>query len=223
MSDITIIPRAGWGARQPSSSVPLIHVPTPELWLHHTGGSERGPKGMRAIQNYHMDKKHWRDIAYSFVIDDADGRIYEGRGFGREGAHTEDHNSISHAICVMGNFEVDHPQDHTLQATADLIRYGREHGQWNELTGGHRDTGDSQTACPGKYLEVHIPLIIALSEGDEMISQAQMNTLGQWMKDQRKIAEDNIVERLTDKDGVLMHAIFKSRNEDREAHEEDLI
>lgn len=166
MTDQIIIPRNGpngWGARQPER---VIHIPVPtrELWLHHTAGNERGKAGMREIQNYHMDVKGWSDIAYSFVVDNDDQTVYEGRGFGIAGAHTKDHNSISHAICVMGNFDVEIPEYATLQTIANLINFGAERGQWLELTGGHRDASGAQTACPGKYLYEEIPTIRALQQ-----------------------------------------------------------
>ena len=50
---IDIVDRSQWGARSPRrrSSIP---VPTEQLWLHHSAGSERGSAGVRGIQNFHM-------------------------------------------------------------------------------------------------------------------------------------------------------------------------
>ena len=41
---------------------------------------------VRGTQNYHMDSLGWSDIGYNYLIGD-DGRIYEGRGPWRQGAH----------------------------------------------------------------------------------------------------------------------------------------
>ena len=45
----------------------------------------------------------WDDIGYNFVIG-GDGRVYEGRGWDRVGAHTKGWNSISVSFAVMGDF-----------------------------------------------------------------------------------------------------------------------
>jgi hypothetical protein len=39
-----------------------------------------------------MDTNGWADIGYSFGVGE-DGRIYEGRGWDRVGAHTSGYNS----------------------------------------------------------------------------------------------------------------------------------
>ena len=39
----------------------------------------------------------WSDIGYSFLIG-GDGRVYEGRGWGRVGAHTYGYNSRAYGI-----------------------------------------------------------------------------------------------------------------------------
>jgi N-acetylmuramoyl-L-alanine amidase len=41
---------------------------------------------MRNIQNFHMNTNGWADIGYNFCIGDP-GQVYEGRGYGRHGAH----------------------------------------------------------------------------------------------------------------------------------------
>ena len=152
-----IIKREEWGARKPRRKH-NIPVPTRELWQHHTVGDYRGAAGIRAIQDFHMDGRGWSDIAYSFVIDRRTLKVYEGRGFGVAGGHTKGHNTISHAICVTGNFDLYQPTDELLRKIAELIRYGYKLGKWPlKLTGGHRDVGN--TACPGKYLYLAIPKI----------------------------------------------------------------
>jgi N-acetylmuramoyl-L-alanine amidase len=135
-------------------------LPAPETWIHHTANAMPGDhqpdpdeiKEMQAIQNYHMDVKGWSDIAYSFVIFD-DGSIYEGRGWGIKGGHTENHNSISHGICFAGNFELEKPTLLSLDSCRWLIARGIELGKiakGTQPTGGHRDT--KPTACPGDNL-----------------------------------------------------------------------
>jgi peptidoglycan recognition protein len=150
---IVIVSRADWGARSPKSRSE-ISLPTARLWIHHTAGSERGAAGMRSIQNTHMDdpKFKFADIGYSFVVDNADGTIFEGRGAGIQGAHTEGDNAKSHAICVMGNFMNIQPSTKAIDSVVALARHGREQGWWTPTCKGHRQAPGAATECPGDNL-----------------------------------------------------------------------
>jgi hypothetical protein len=107
---------------------------------------------MREIQRFHMDTRGWSDIAYSFLVDD-DGTVFEGRGAGVAGGHTQGHNTISHAICAMGNYEAQIPGELLLSAIRRLGAAGRDRGWWpGRFTGGHRDASGASTACPGSNL-----------------------------------------------------------------------
>jgi hypothetical protein len=158
---VDIVSRAQWGARPPKGRS-TIPTPSRDLWLHHTAGSEPdGPAGVRAVQNFHMDRRGFLDIAYSFVVD-RQGVVFEGRGAGVQGGHTAGHNRTSHAICVLGNYETQQPTGAAVRAVADLVAYGHSRGWWPaRLSGGHRDVGS--TACPGKHLYA---LIGAINSGD---------------------------------------------------------
>src|SRR5215207_10115687 len=74
---VAIVSRAVWNARTPEGRR-QIAIPTPRLWIHHSADSARGAAGMRSIQNFHMDTRGYADIGYSFVVDNADGTIFEG-------------------------------------------------------------------------------------------------------------------------------------------------
>lgn len=162
---VTIVPRAGWGA--PATGAPPIPVPTPELWLHHSGADGHGAGEVRAIRDYHIRRRGMVDIAYSFVVD-MDGTIYEGRGAGRAGGHTRDHNSRSHGVCALGNYEHVQPSPAMIRALADLARHGHQAGWWlpRGYTGGHRDVPGAATACPGRHLYAAIREINALAATD---------------------------------------------------------
>ena len=154
-----ITSRAEWGARPPKRRL-TIETPTRELWLHHTAGDHRGAAGVRNIQDFHMDSRGWSDIAYSYLIDRHTLEIFEGRGAGIAGGHTKGHNTHSHAICVMGNFENYGISGALLDTIAGLVAHGHSEGWWpDQLTGGHRDAPGAQTACPGRYLWAQIPEI----------------------------------------------------------------
>lgn len=163
---LEIVTRTGWGARPPLSVV-TIGTPSPELWLHHSAGNESGSAGVRAIQNFHMDGKGWSDIAYSFLIDRNSATVYEGRGAAVRGGHTFGHNTISHGICVMGNFEISSVSAVVVTRVAELVRYGHGRGWWPaQLSGGHRDV--RATACPGANLYNQISEINRLAIIDDV-------------------------------------------------------
>lgn len=151
---VPIVPRDRWGARPPRSRK-IIPIPTSELWLHHFATDAwHGNTGMRSCQTFHMDNRGWDDIAYSFVVD-LDGTVFEGRGTAVAGAHTRGHNSVSHAIACMGNFQSRRPEQPMLDAVVDLVRHGADEGWWpRQITGGHRDVAN--TECPGDLLYLHI-------------------------------------------------------------------
>lgn len=158
---LEIVSRAAWGARTPRSRFE-IGTPTPELWLHHSAGSESGAEGVRRIQNFHMDGRGWSDIAYSFVVDRSSLTVYEGRGAGIRGGHTFGHNSVSHGVCVMGNFDRVVPSPGLITRLAELVRHGHGRNWWPaQVSGGHRDV--RATSCPGRNLYAEI---------DEMNRQA---------------------------------------------------
>lgn len=140
------------------------------LFLHHTAGSERGAVGMRQIQNFHMDVRGWSDIAYSWVYGPIARTFYEGRGAGVAGAHTRNHNSTAHALCVMGHFDRMAVPPTLVHDLAEFARWHRQYGP-NVFTGGHRDV--ASTSCPGDKLYRLIPNINAAAtaappEDDDM-------------------------------------------------------
>ena len=68
---------------------------------------------------YAFNTGDW-DIGYNYLVAD-DGKAYEGRGWGLEGAHTLGYNDIAVAICAIGNFEEEKPSQTLLQTIANLI------------------------------------------------------------------------------------------------------
>jgi len=162
---VAIVSRTTWGARAPKA-IYRMRLPVAETWIHHT--ADAGPPSptldgearfMRATQDFHMNTRGWNDIAYSYMIMPS-GNIYEGRGWGVVGAHTENHNSISHAICFAGNYQNMMPSSVALLSAAQLIRQGMNQGfvkPGTHPSGGHRDV--AATACPGGNLYARIPYL----------------------------------------------------------------
>ncbi len=130
-------------------------VPAKEVWIHHsvTAPSHAGDIDVRRLQRIAFGRG-FADISYSFVIHPS-GEVYEGRGFGIVGAHTEGHNSISHGICFIGDFTNSLPTRSALDACRWLIAEGIRLGKFSagvQPTGGHRDASGASTACPGTNL-----------------------------------------------------------------------
>lgn len=161
-----IVSRTAWGANPLVTPASTIVTPTRELWLHHTASRTlHGASGMRTLQKNAI-VGGYVDFEYSFVLDNPGPTIYESRGPGRNTAATLQHNDISHAICVMGNFEPagsfigDIPSDDLLWAIAYLVSYGHQEGWWpNQITGPHEAASGNSTACCGDKLIAKIPEI----------------------------------------------------------------
>lgn len=157
----TIISRLGWGANPLDTPAGYMPIPSDEVWLHHSAGEQFGAAGMRMLQQFtlHRQDEHYVDLEYTFVVDHADCAIYESRGVGHDTGATYMHNGVSHAICVMGNFQIDDPSEALLNTLANLVAWGYQQGWWKQcaFTGGHRDASHNSTACPGNKLEAQIP------------------------------------------------------------------
>jgi N-acetylmuramoyl-L-alanine amidase len=156
-SDIVMVTRAEWGARASCQAPVKIPVPVNMTFIHHSAGSRSSSpaeciKIVRGIQNFHMDDRGWNDIGYSFLVCE-DGRVYEGRGWNVEGAHTLGYNTIALGICIIGDFTKDLPLTVAVTTVKNLIQCGIDKGfivPHYELFG-HRD-GRIGTDCPGDAL-----------------------------------------------------------------------
>lgn len=146
-----VIPRARWKAGPNQAA--LTTIDRSEDFLHHTVGGapwtkwgER--KEMRNLQAV-ARSRGFVDISYSWIVFPS-GRIYEGRGKNREGAHTIGHND-SYAIAAAGNYDEAVPTRKMLKA----IHWLRH----EYLRVGGRPLPHSSvyaTACPGKYLRAKV-------------------------------------------------------------------
>jgi peptidoglycan recognition protein len=148
----TIITRAGWGARAANTAVLPIR-PAPFVVIHHTAGTTCTDQAgcsqqMRNIQNFHMNSNGWADIGYNWCVGQ-DGRAYEGRGWGRQGAHAPGYNNQSMGVCLIGTFTSVIPNAAARTATQSLITCGVNGGH---ISGSYWLIGHRQaiaTACPG--------------------------------------------------------------------------
>ncbi|XP_058444766.1 peptidoglycan-recognition protein SC2-like [Malaya genurostris] len=150
-----IISREDWGARAATSAV-LPNRPASWVVVHHTAGAHCSTDSgcaqqMRNIQSYHIDGNGWTDIGYNWCIGE-NGAAYEGRGWGRLGAHAPGYNDRSVGICLIGTFTDVVPNGAALRAVQSLIQCGISLGHIDSSYWliGHRQAG--ATACPGDAL-----------------------------------------------------------------------
>lgn len=124
------------------------------------GGSVSKELGIcRAYESWHL-KRNFNGIGYSFLVGDS-GTAYEGRGWGQDGAHTQNGgNRLGHAICFIGDGTKAPPSDAAWSAAAALIRAGQKSGYVTAdyRLSGHRDWWPK--ACPGDeiYDRMHAEL-----------------------------------------------------------------
>jgi hypothetical protein len=144
------ITRAEWGARPPKSRVTI--GASQGMFTHYTAGPRAanraaGVAQVRGIQRFHQDTRGWADVGYSFLVDD-EGNIYEGRGWGVAGGHTEGWNSKSHAVCAILN-----DGQQPTPAMLDALRFVHDEHDRKYGRGFHRSHRDvNSTSCPGDIL-----------------------------------------------------------------------
>jgi hypothetical protein len=159
---VEIISRTDWGARY-AAGFGTAPLPAREVWLHHTATStppataseDEDAGDVRQVERIGQDR-FGGGISYTFAVTPS-GRVFEGTGVMRKGAHTKGRNSIARAIVLVGNFDVTRPPPQQLDAVAWLLAYGY-HSEWwpAQLTGGHRDAPGASTACPGRFAHAAI-------------------------------------------------------------------
>jgi hypothetical protein len=171
---VDIISRARWGARYSAGFGPSP-LPARELWLHHSvtiapdlvwvdadgdGVEDDEERAMRTLEDIGQ-QRFGGGISYTFAVMPS-GRIYEGHGIGRQGAHTGGRNDIARAIVLVGDYSNREPTEAQQNAVAWLVELGRQQGWWTVtgLSGGHRQApGQIATACPGDAALRRIPAI----------------------------------------------------------------
>lgn len=149
-----ILPRASWGARDPSSPLkPFNNSRLTHIVAHWPGSTAASlitntAVYLRGYQKMHMEKRGWRDIGYNYAVDAA-GRIYELRGWNVGGHVLGAENSRSVGIVFMVGA--------TQEMTPEMRDAGHELAKWIESEAGkkldkigHSDWADKN--CPGPYV-----------------------------------------------------------------------
>ena len=149
----------------PNSSVPAEWIPTaPQnqwYWIvvHHSAT----PTGSASAFNKMHQDKGWDELGYHFVIGNGsetrDGQIEVGPRWAKQkwGAHDKtpgnQYNLHGIGICLVGNFDVNHPSSAQLKSLDRLVAYLMKtyHVSPDHVLG-HGET--KATDCPGRYMNV---------------------------------------------------------------------
>lgn len=156
---MAVITRAAWGAGPHRAGT--IRLPVSRYFLHHTVTAFWvGAQAARNLQRI-ARSRGFADISYSWLTD-RQGNEIEGRGWGRQGAHTLGYNSTSHALSLVGNLEAHPMPAGMVRGAVRLIRRHRAVGP-GRIT--HPHSAVSSTACPGGNARSRIPEMNQMAAG----------------------------------------------------------
>ncbi|CAF4211151.1 unnamed protein product [Rotaria socialis] len=154
--DVSCIDRVGWGAQKSTAITNLTSQSLSFYVIHHSASPPcyddvSCVKQVKGIQHYHQIDRRWADIGYNFLVGE-NGKVYEGRGWNREAAHSLGWNNGSYGICIIGDFTTASPNEKALNAIRSLMDCGMKSGHVKEnyyiIT--HRQSQRlGYTDCPG--------------------------------------------------------------------------
>lgn len=193
---VEIISRARWGARHDRGFGPAP-LPAREVWLHHSvtvapdlvwvdadgdGVEDDEERAMRLLEDI-GEQRFGGGISYTFAVMPS-GRIYDGHGIDRQGAHTANRNSIARAIVLVGDYSGRAPTEAQQRAVAWLLQHGAAAGWWTaaRLNGGHRQAPGAQTACPGDAAFAAIPHINQLAAAPAVTPATEEDEMVKFLK-----------------------------------------
>lgn len=132
---------------------------------------------LEGIDAYHRSLG-WQGFGYS-AMPCQSGRVYEGRGFFRSGAHTKGRNTKALAYVLPGNGDRTAMSDAAIDAAASWLREGVEAGALTEdfTLSGHRDY--SSKSCPGDKVYPQLPEVRERVSGSTPILGEPQATVAQ--------------------------------------------
>jgi hypothetical protein len=166
LSSDLVVPGSSWGRRAGTGSCGSAHSPS-RLTIHHTVTPKNDtmsmPTRIRQMESFHVDVRGWCGIGYHVLIGQ-DGLAYEGRSEGRTGAHAAGANTNNLGISFIGDYSSQLPSEIMLQRAATVMRalssqYGIALNR-NKVKG-HRQVGNTSTACPGGALYNYLDTLVA--------------------------------------------------------------
>lgn len=155
-----VLPRSRWTRSGVISSLANPMNGVRRITVHHTAipaGDIRSEadaaRQINGVRNSHV-RRGWADIGYHFVVD-PQGRVWEGRPLGWQGAHVEDNNEHNLGIVLLGNFDRASPSQAQLNSLdALVVEQGRRFGVPLNRVYTHREL--RPTACPGRSLQQYM-------------------------------------------------------------------
>ncbi|XP_022213809.2 peptidoglycan-recognition protein LC isoform X2 [Drosophila obscura] len=168
---LEIVKIKDWGGMPTKGKPVLLNLPVSRVIISHTASEgceslEVCSYRARVTQSYHMDSFDWDQVGYNFMVG-GDGRVYEGRGWDIQGAHSLRHNVDSIGITFLGSFEKIKPTMAQLRACQLLIEEGVR----------------LKKLKPDYKLYGHRQLVATRSPGDEVYKIIQ--TWPHWEDDMR--------------------------------------
>ena len=145
--------------RTTGSATQRLKVPhnIQKITLHHTGSAEplsESDDPVSVLNNlfeWGASDRNWWDVPYHYLID-LNGTIYEGRDAAYAGDTNTMYDPRGHLlISLMGNYNLQEPNEKQIAAIATLMAYSIEkYGLAENDLYLHSDFTD--TSCPGKFL-----------------------------------------------------------------------
>lgn len=174
---LRVVPRTTWGARPWTTTPTRVLTGARKYFVIHYHGAGRptgdGPSMCRTVERIHMVERGWAGVGYAYLVHDATGRVYEGRGWDLQGAHCAGHNVDGIGIYVgVGANQT--PSRAALASVRALHASACQHFGRPLIVVGHRDL--YATDCPGQQLTAWIRAGMPLPE-DEMLTDPQIARL----------------------------------------------
>jgi len=157
-----VVTRMNWTQASPVYRSMDRMTPVRNITVHHDGmtkfssGSVVATKSrLETIRRAHRNRG-WGDIGYHFAVD-PNGRIWACRPLHWQGAHVKDFNEGNIGIVVLGNYDIQRPNNAQLTALKTHIGSLRKaYRVSSSNVRSHRQCPGARTACPGRYLQPYI-------------------------------------------------------------------
>lgn len=136
-----------------------IRMLTDAIAVHHTGSDDNDDWTAPQIHQMHLNNG-WYGIGYHFVIR-KDGTVEIGTPLETIGAHSYENNEHTIGIHLSGNFEIAQPTAQQIKSLEQLLAdlaYTYNLPINTSTVAGHQHF-NSDTACPGYYLNRLLPTI----------------------------------------------------------------
>jgi hypothetical protein len=170
---VYLVRREEWGAVGGIGS--RIGGGLKEVIGHHTASPGLSPDASIQEESSYIleqDIAHSRrpdgtkGIGYNWMIFPS-GRVYEGRGWRRSGAHSPNKNSTTLGVAFEGTYSGRLPTDAAIQAFRELMEEGVRDGHLDTeyVIKGHRDY--RATKCPGTALYEALYTLYPVAEEQE--------------------------------------------------------